>query len=84
MELPMQFKRDLLSLFTLAICLGSGAALAAGGGAAKSDPGAMSGKHFHPKGKMPSKFTVELQNQLRKSLPFEDKRDFEEQTRPAM
>lgn len=75
----MQFKRDLLSLFTLAICLGSGAALAAGGGAAKSDPGAMSGKHFHPKGKMPSKFTVELQNQLRKSLPFDDKRDFEEQ-----
>jgi alkyl sulfatase BDS1-like metallo-beta-lactamase superfamily hydrolase len=35
-------------------------------------------KHFHPKGKMPSKFTVELQNGLRKSLPFEDERDFEE------
>jgi alkyl sulfatase BDS1-like metallo-beta-lactamase superfamily hydrolase len=35
-------------------------------------------KHFHPKGKMPSKFTVELQNGLRRSLPFEDKRDFEE------
>ncbi len=38
-------------------------------------------KHFHPKGKMPSKFTVELQNGLRKSLPFEDKRDFEENRR---
>jgi alkyl sulfatase BDS1-like metallo-beta-lactamase superfamily hydrolase len=38
-------------------------------------------KHFHPKGKMPSKFTVELQNGLRKSLPFEDKQDFEEQKR---
>ena len=37
--------------------------------------------HFHPKGKMPSKFTVELQNGLRKSLPFEDKRDFEEAKR---
>jgi alkyl sulfatase BDS1-like metallo-beta-lactamase superfamily hydrolase len=36
------------------------------------------GQHYHPKGKMPSKFTVELQNGLRKSLPFEDKRDFEE------
>ena len=35
-------------------------------------------KHFHPKGKMPSKFTVELQEGLRKALPFEDKRDFEE------
>ena len=38
----------------------------------------MEGKHFHPKGKMPSKFTIELQNGLRKTLPFEDKRDFEE------
>lgn len=38
-------------------------------------------KHFNPKGKMPSKFTVELQNGLRKSLPFKDKRDFEEQKR---
>jgi alkyl sulfatase BDS1-like metallo-beta-lactamase superfamily hydrolase len=38
-------------------------------------------QHYHPKGKMPSKFTVELQNGLRKSLPFEDKRDFEENKR---
>jgi alkyl sulfatase BDS1-like metallo-beta-lactamase superfamily hydrolase len=35
-------------------------------------------KHFHPTGKMPSKFTVDLQNALRGSLPFEDQRDFEE------
>lgn len=35
-------------------------------------------KHFHEKGKMPSKFTIELQQRLRKSLPFEDQRDFEE------
>ncbi len=35
-------------------------------------------KHFHPKGKMPSKFTIELQNGQRKSLPFDDRRDFEE------
>jgi alkyl sulfatase BDS1-like metallo-beta-lactamase superfamily hydrolase len=39
----------------------------------------MEGKHFHPKGKMPSKFTVELQNKWRQSLPFDDKTDFEEQ-----
>ncbi|MGV6826594.1 MAG: alkyl/aryl-sulfatase [bacterium] len=38
----------------------------------------MSGEHFHPKGKLPSTYTIELQNQLRKSLPFDDKRDFEE------
>jgi alkyl sulfatase BDS1-like metallo-beta-lactamase superfamily hydrolase len=36
-------------------------------------------KHFHPKGKMPSKYTVEKQNQLRQTLPFDDTRDFEEQ-----
>ena len=56
-------------------------AIAAGGGAIVSDPGAMEGKHFDAKGKTPSKFTVELQNGLRKSLPFEDKRDFEEAKR---
>lgn len=53
-------------------------AVASGGGAVLTDPGAMEGKHFHPKGKMPSKYTLELQNSLRKTLPFEDKRDFEE------
>lgn len=48
---------------------------AAGGGKIVSaDPT----KHFDAKGKMPSKFTIELQDSLRKSLPFEDKRDFEE------
>jgi alkyl sulfatase BDS1-like metallo-beta-lactamase superfamily hydrolase len=35
-------------------------------------------KHFHPKGKQPSQFIIELQNELRESLPFEDKRDSEE------
>ena len=69
---------------TLTLILGSammtvsGALLAAGGGAiVAADPS----KHFDPKGKAPSKFTVELQNGLRKSLPFEDKRDFEEAQR---
>ena len=51
---------------------------AAGGGNIVADPGAMQGKHFDVKGKAPSSFTVELQNGLRKSLPFEDKRDFDE------
>ncbi|MEE4238568.1 MAG: alkyl sulfatase dimerization domain-containing protein [Anderseniella sp.] len=56
-------------------------AMAAGGGTILSDPGAWEGKHFHPKGKLPSKFTIELQDGVRKSLPFEDKRDFEEAQR---
>lgn len=34
--------------------------------------------HFHPQGKLPSQFTVDLYNQAKKSLPFEDTRDFEE------
>jgi alkyl sulfatase BDS1-like metallo-beta-lactamase superfamily hydrolase len=42
-------------------------------------PAAAQEKHFHPKGKMPSKYTVDLQNEHRQTLPFEDKRDFEEQ-----
>jgi alkyl sulfatase BDS1-like metallo-beta-lactamase superfamily hydrolase len=57
---------------------GSGILLAAGGGAiVAADPS----KHFDPKGNAPSKFTVELQDGMRKSLPFEDKRDFEEAQR---
>ena len=35
--------------------------------------------HFHPKGKAPSKFTLEVLKQARAGLPFADKRDFEEQ-----
>ena len=34
--------------------------------------------HFIPKGKLPSKFTVELQKKWREMLPFDDERDFEE------
>jgi len=53
----------------------AGSCLAAGGGKiVAADPS----KHFDAKGKMPSEFTIELQNGLRKSLPFEDKRDFDE------
>ena len=37
--------------------------------------------HFDPKGKQPSAYTVEFQRALRKSLPFEDQRDFEEAQR---
>jgi alkyl sulfatase BDS1-like metallo-beta-lactamase superfamily hydrolase len=47
---------------------------AGGGGIVSADPS----KHFDLKGKEPSKFTIELQNGLRATLPFEDRRDFEE------
>jgi linear primary-alkylsulfatase len=35
--------------------------------------------HFHPKGKAPSKFTLEVLKSAKANLPFADKRDFEEQ-----
>jgi alkyl sulfatase BDS1-like metallo-beta-lactamase superfamily hydrolase len=38
-------------------------------------------QHFHPKGKMPSQFTIDLQKRLRQSMPFDDKQDIEEAKR---
>ena len=38
-------------------------------------------EHFHPKGKMPSKFTQEIFEQARATLPFGDRQDFEEMER---
>ena len=35
--------------------------------------------HFHPKGKAPSKFTIEVLKKAKTQLPFSDKRDFDEQ-----
>ncbi len=34
--------------------------------------------HFHPRGKLPSRYTIEAQEHQRALLPFEDKQDFEE------
>ena len=34
--------------------------------------------HFHPKGKAPSTFTLDVLKQTRGTLPFSDARDFEE------
>ena len=36
-------------------------------------------KHFDPKGKAPSKFTAQKWEELKNTMPFEDKQDFEEQ-----
>lgn len=43
-----------------------------------SDAQLIKDEHFDPKGKLPSSFTITLQNGLCQSLPFEDERDFEE------
>ena len=37
--------------------------------------------HFHPKGKTPSKYTLDVLKQARTGLPFADKRDLDEQKR---
>jgi alkyl sulfatase BDS1-like metallo-beta-lactamase superfamily hydrolase len=67
-----------LTLVMALACGISGTAFAAAGGGVLVDPGAMEGKHFHPKGKLPSEFTIEAQKQQRGSLPFSDRRDFDE------
>jgi len=38
-------------------------------------------QHFSPKGKPPSKYTIELQQRERQILSFADKRDFDEAKR---
>ncbi|MEE9128311.1 MAG: alkyl sulfatase dimerization domain-containing protein [Planctomycetota bacterium] len=51
--------------------------------AATADLGAQGAdiKHFHPRGKSPSKHTIAVLEQARASLPFADRKDFEEQKR---
>jgi len=73
--------RNILTMTALVVATTfalSGPAIAAGGaGVVSADPS----KHFDPKGKGPSRFTIELQKGVRATLPFEDKRDFEEAKR---
>ena len=63
-----------------------GAAFAIGGHLVLDDspaqaqaPAAPLEGHFHPKGKAPSKYTLDVLRQARGGLPFGDTRDFEEQ-----
>jgi alkyl sulfatase BDS1-like metallo-beta-lactamase superfamily hydrolase len=47
---------------------------------ARPAPAPLAG-HFHPKGKAPSKFTLEVLKEARNKLPFGDTKDFKEQKR---
>ncbi|MBL8883134.1 MAG: MBL fold metallo-hydrolase [Hyphomicrobium sp.] len=49
--------------------------------AALAEPAPPHPGHFHPQGKAPSKFTLDILRKAAASLPFSDKRDFEEQSR---
>jgi alkyl sulfatase BDS1-like metallo-beta-lactamase superfamily hydrolase len=80
MEHLMKFSGKLLAVMAIAFSGGamSAAHAAGGGGAIVTNPGAAQGKHFDPKGTLPSKFTIELRKGISATLPFEDKRDFDE------
>lgn len=56
-----------------------GTHLILGEGPARAQESAPLKGHFHPKGKAPSKFTLEVLKNARGQLPFADKRDLEEQ-----
>ncbi len=66
-------------IITLTLIFGicSSAFSAGGGQIVASDPS----RHFDPKGNPPSKSTIDRREKVRAILPFEDKRDFEEQKR---
>ena len=63
-----------LPAMVISMLLTSTAWAAGGGEIVTSDPS----KHFHPKGKFPSEFTIDAQIKQREMLPFDDERDFEE------
>lgn len=50
-------------------------------GAAHAQSAAPAEGHFHPKGKAPSAYTLEILAKARETLPFSDTRDFDEQAR---
>ncbi len=73
---PMNLFQSVALLSALVLPL---SALAAGVGSVKTDPGTLEGGHFHPKGKPPSEHTLKVLEAARKTLPFSDKRDFDEE-----
>jgi len=68
-------------VLAIVLCASTGLAmdaLAADPAGGTGGASATSVEHFHPKGKQPSTFTLELRNGLKATLPFNDKRDFDE------
>ena len=78
----IRIETRVLFALTLAVTLAGALpdAACAAAGAAAADPAAAI-RHYHPKGKEPSKYTIDLQDGVRATLPFDDKRDFEEAKR---
>ena len=62
-----------------AVCASTLSAMAfAAGGAAGNYQSNDPNKHFHPQGKPPSEHTLAVIRAARKSMPFDDTRDFDE------
>lgn len=69
--------RKLMLIGTLVLSLAAETFAADGGGVVTADQR----KHFDPKGKMPSEYTIKLREMRKSALPLADKRDFEEAKR---
>lgn len=65
----------------LFVVLVAGVALLGASGFVAAQEASVPEGHFHPAGKMPSKFTLEIREGLKAALPFDDARDFEENRR---
>ena len=65
---------NMVLIYALTLSLATESFAAVGGDIVKSDPS----KHFDPKGKMPSEYTIKLREMRKSALPLADKRDLEE------
>jgi alkyl sulfatase BDS1-like metallo-beta-lactamase superfamily hydrolase len=78
----MTTRREFLGAVPVAGALAVAGDFLSEGGAARAQqaPAPLAG-HFHPQGKAPSTFTLEVLRQARAGLPFNDTRDFDEQAK---
>ena len=78
---PRLSRRNLLLASTgvaAASTFGSIASIQTAGAQQAPAPALSAPDHYHPKGKAPSSYTIDLQKKLRETMPFDDKLDFEE------
>jgi alkyl sulfatase BDS1-like metallo-beta-lactamase superfamily hydrolase len=73
--------KNFSGLRQLFVALVAGFATLGASGSAAAEEASVPEGHFHPSGKMPSKFTLEIREGLKATLPFDDARDFEENRR---
>ena len=78
---PISAVHNVTALLGISLALAvsvTGSANAAGPASGSLPYADSSDQHFHPKGKPPSEHTLEVIRKARKTMPFADKRDFEE------